>query len=208
MRDLGIKAIYVKIHHGTTANGQALLDLGRGFARDWRALGVAVLGWGWCESNTPHLEADLAVQVCRTHDLDGYIANCEDPYEFSGAWKSAVFVEAFRARAPHAPLGLSYIGDGYPHRALDFTPWVRDGAALMPQSYWATEATSLDWSVWAAQRAGLPMSRLFPTLGTSGFQSAYPAAEYAQELHDWALRSWSVWLLESTTDDYLRALPH
>jgi len=154
----------------------------------------------------PVREAELAVSLCRRYDLDGYIANAEAPYEFDGFWKSAPFVRRFRELAPRAPLALSYIGDGHPHRALDFRPWLDDGATMMPQAYWATAATSLQPSIDAADRAGIPRSRLVPTVGSSGFADPYPAGAYARELAALRPPGFNVWLLESTTDDYLRAL--
>ncbi len=177
-----------------------------GWAREWRSLGVFVCGWGWLEGD-PALEARLAVDLCRRFDLDGYIGNAEGAYEFEGAWKSEPFVNTFRALAPHAPLGLSYIGEGYPFRQLDWTPWVKAGAMFFPQCYWGTAATSPGISDAAAKRAALPMRRVNYTLGTSGFNPSYPADQYRRDL---ALLGaplrYSAWLLESTTDDYLRAL--
>ncbi len=187
-------------------NGQTLLSFREGWHKKWQALGVYVVPWGWGQDD-PAQEAVLAYSVCREYDLDGYIHNAEDAYEFGGAWKSKAFVDRFRTLAPHAPLGLSYIGEGYPYRQLDWTPWIKTGAAMMPQTYWADEATSIDLSVYPAKRAGIPLARLFPTMGTSGFpEKPYPVEAYRRELAKWALRSSSVWLLESTSDDYLRGL--
>ena len=107
--------------------------------------------------------------------------------------------------APNAPLGLSYIGDGYPYRRLDFWPWINAGAALLPQCYWATAATSIDPSLWALDRLGAPEKIVFPTLGTSSFATPYPAEFYRAELDNLG-QPYNVWLLESTSDDYLRAL--
>jgi hypothetical protein len=145
------------------------------------------------------------VNLCRRYSLAGYIANAEDPYEGSGFWKSRPFVEAFREMAPAAPLGLSYIGDGHPWRNLDFQPWLDHQAAFLPQCYWSTWATSIDPSVGAADRRGIPRDRLFPTLGTSSFTTPYPAEFYHAEMANLG-QPYSVWLLESTTDDTLRAL--
>jgi hypothetical protein len=165
---------------------------------------VAIIGWGWLEGD-PVTEAEVAVGICRAYDLDGYIANAEAPYENDGFWRSTPFVRRFRDLAPHAPLGLSYIGDGYPYRNLDFGPWIEAGAALLPQCYWSTWATSIDPSIWALQRLRAPMDIVFPTLGTSAFATPYPAEFYRAELDRYE-RPYNVWLLESTTDDYLRAL--
>jgi len=202
--NLGIGAIYPKLHHGSTANVATMRGFESGWIDAWRSRGVAVIGWGWVEGD-PETEAEIAVNICRAYDLDGYIANAEDPFENAGAWKSAPFVKRFRELAPHAPLGLSYIGDGYPYRNLDFAPWIAAGAALLPQCYWSTWATSIDPSMWAIDRLGAPHDIVFPTLGTSSFATPYPAEFYRSELDRYG-RPYSVWLLESTTDDYLRAL--
>jgi hypothetical protein len=80
------------------------------------------------------------------------------------------------------------------------------GAALLPQCYWGTSATSIQPSLDAYDRlGGVPDSIIFPTLGTSGFQSPYPAEFYEAEIHRLGNAA-NVWLLESTTDDYLRVL--
>ena len=121
-------------------------------------------------------------------------------------------MQRFRELAPRAPLGLSYIGDGYPYRDLDFAAWVDAGAALLPQCYWATWATSIDPSIWALERlerdgVKVDWEAVFPTLGTSSFETPYPAEFYHAELEaaDQLQGSFGAWLLESTTDDYLRA---
>lgn len=113
----------------------------------------------------------------------------------------------FRALAPHAPLALSYIGLGSPYRNLDWTPWLNAGAVFMPQLYWGDSAISLNGPLNSADAVPIPRSRLKPTLGSSAFTHAYPAAQYAQELVAAGLTSgFNVWLLDSTNDDYLRAL--
>lgn len=197
--------MYPKIHHASTPNSYAILDLDHGWRELWRDIGVFVVGWGWLQGD-PTIEAELAVDLCRRYDLDGYIANAESPYEFDGAWKNEVFVSRFRELAPRAPLALSYIGEGYPYRMLNFTPWVNAGAALMPQCYWGNSATTPGNSYAAALRADLPLDRLVYTLGTSAFANPYPAEQYKADLTSLEARNYNVWLLESTTDDYLRAL--
>lgn len=182
-----------------------MYDLNAGWAEEWRARGLLVIGWGWLEGD-PEAEAELAVDLCRRYDLDGYIANAEHPYEDAGMWRSRPFVDRFRARAPRAPLGLSYIGFGNPHRNFDFWPWVKAGAAFLPQCYEAHYATSINPSLWAAGNAGIPKRLIFPTLGTSSFDPVYPPDVYRAELDDHWLVGFSVWLLESTTDDALRTL--
>lgn len=204
-----MRAVYPKLHHGASFNDTAVADLYGGWAQRWQAAGAYVAGWGWLEGD-PVREAQIAVYLCRKFDLDGYIANAETAYEFDGAWKSKAFVDEFRRLAPRAPLALSFIGEGYPYRMLDFTPWVKDGAALMPQCYWSTSATSTRPSYDAAVRAGLPLDRIFWTLGTSAFETLYPAEEYRRELDAFASMGvssrFNVWLLENTLDDDLRTL--
>lgn len=163
-----------------------------------------MIGWGWLQ-DTPFAEAELAVSLCKQYGLDGYIANAEAPYEFDGFWKSAPFTQRFREKAPRAPLGLSYIGDGYPYRNLDFASWEKAGAAFLPQCYWATSATSISPAIGAIDRLGIDHDLVFPTLGTSGFQYPYPAEFYHAEMARLG-QPFNVWLLESTSDDTLRAL--
>ncbi len=204
MADFGISAVYVKIHHGDAVNQQALSDLNNGWARRWHEAGFLVLGWGWIEGDM-RTNAETAVGLCTAFDLDGYIADGEDGIEGANRWKSAPFVNRFRELAPRAPLGLSYIGDGYPYRILDFDTWIEAGAALLPQCYWTTSATSIQPSLDALDRLNAPEEIVFPTLGTSSFQTPYPAEFYHAEMAALG-QAYSVWLLESTTDDYLRTL--
>lgn len=195
--------MYPKLHHAGTPNAQAIADLDAGWAQAWRKLGFAVVGWGWLQGD-PTQEAELAVELSRRYDLDGYIANAEDAYEGAGKWRSAPFVSKFRALAPHAPLALSYIGLGVPYRDLDWKPWLDAGAVFMPQLYWGDSAISLNGPLASADQVPIPRLRIKPTLGTSGFAHPYPAAQYAQELL--LTTGFNVWLLDSTSDDYLRAL--
>ncbi len=198
--------MYPKLHHGGGLNWTAVESLAAGWGNDWKAAGFTVIGWGWLEGD-PVQEAELAVWLCRTYGLAGYIANAEAPYEGpENYWKSAAFVQRFRELAPHAPLALSYIGDGFPYRDLPFQPWIDAGAAFMPQCYWGDSATSIQPSLDAASRVPINRSLLVPTLGTSGFINPYDPGTYAAELLAAGTRGFNVWLLESTPDDTLRAL--
>lgn len=165
-----------------------------------------MVGWGWLQDD-PVREAEIAVNLSRQFGLAGYIANGEAPIEGpANYWKSAAFVQRFRELAPNAPLALSYIGYGNPHRDLTFQPWIDAGAVLMPQCYWATEATSIYPSLIAADRVPIPRRLIVPTLGTSGFATPYDPDTYRRELLETGLRGHNVWLLDSTTDDVLRAI--
>lgn len=165
-----------------------------------------MVGWGWLEGD-PSQEAELAVELSRRYDLDGYIANAENAYESAGKWKSAPFVSKFRELAPHAPLALSYIGLGVPYRNLDWAPWLNGGATFMPQLYWGDSAISLNGPLASADAVPIPRSRLKPTLGSSAFTHSYPAEQYAAELVAAGLTDgFNLWLLDSTNDDYMRAL--
>lgn len=76
----------------------------------------------------------------------------------------------------------------------------------MPQSYWADRAISVNDVLWSADNYGTPRSRVVPTIGTSTFPVQYPPETYAAELLASGVRGWNVWLLDSTSDDILRAL--
>lgn len=202
---LGIHSVYPKIHHAGAENPATISALDVGFAPQWQEAGFNVVGWGWLEGD-PVQEARLAVDICWRYGLDGYIANAEAPYEGEGNyWKSQAFVDEFTRLAPWAPLGLAYIGDGYPYRELDFAAWVNAGAALLPQCYWDGVATSIQPSIDAIDRLGVPHDIVFPILGTSAFKTPYPAEFYGVEVANLG-QPYSVWLLESTTDDVLRAI--
>ena len=197
--------MYPKLHHGSEANGAALASLNNGWAREWRDAGAFVVGWGWVEGD-PVKEAELAVGLCEAYDLDGYVADAEDPYEGAGKAKSEAFVARFRELAPRAPLGLSHIGLGVSYRDLDWAPWLDAGAVFMPQCYWSTSAISITGPLACEDAVPVPRDRVFPTLGTSAFDQPYPADQYARELAAAGVPGFNVWLLDSTTDDYLQAL--
>lgn len=149
------------------------------------------------------------MSLCKRYGLDGYIGNAEDAYEGpANYWKTPAFLDEFRRLAPNAPLGLSYIGEGQPHRDFPIWDWEDEGAALLPQCYWAAEATSIFRSLEAAIRANLNPLSLCYSLGTSSFAAQYPSWTYLDELNAVARirASFNVWLLDSTTDDYLRTL--
>lgn len=203
---MAVGAVYPKLHHGTDYNQATIAALDGGWHLAWRELGVAVVGWGWVEGD-PRAEAEIAVGLCEDYDLDGYIANAEAPYEGSdNYWKSGAFTQRFRDWAPKAPLGLSYIGFGNPQRDMLFQPWVDAGAAFLPQCYEGDASISISPALWSAANAGIPSDRIFPTLGTSSFSSLYPPATYGTELKAVGIGGYSVWLLDSTTDDTLRAI--
>ena len=76
----------------------------------------------------------------------------------------------------------------------------------MPQCYWSDTAISISGPLQSADYVPIPRARVKPTLGTSGFVHPYPAAQYAQELIGAGIDGFNTWLLDSTNDDYLRAL--
>lgn len=194
-------------------NPVALASLEAGWAEGWKSLGVYVCGWGWVEGD-PASEAELAVGLCKDYGLHGYIANAEDPYELpANFWKSAAFTERFRELAPAAPLAMSAQGHGDPWRFLDYKSWTDANAVIMPQCYtgtpgdtWATSIVDPLASLKAYDAAHGCTSFVIPTLGTSTFDHSYPAAAYRSELRAFNVPASNIWLLESTTDDYLRAL--
>lgn len=169
-----------------------------------------MIPWGFALDD-PVGEARLAVAWCRAFECDGWIVNAEDAYEGpANYWKTPAYLSEFRRLAPSAPLGLSYIGEGWPHRDFPIWDWEDEGAALLPQCYWANEATSIFRSRDAALRAGLSPTSLCYGLGTSAFTVPYPADRYVEELNavdnERTKASFNVWLLDSTSDDYLRTL--
>ncbi len=200
--------MYPKLLHASSTVTETVAAFDRGFVDAWHAAGFYVVPWGWIEGD-PEAEATLAVNLCRKYGVDGWIVDAEDPYEGpSNYWKTPSYLNAFRRLAPHAPLGCSYIGDGFPHRDFPLWDWEDEGAAMLPQCYWSTSATGIGNSLAAAKRAGLAQSSLCYTLGTSSFEFPYSAWTYVDELNSVARvkASFNVWLLESTTDDYLRTL--
>lgn len=168
---------------------------------------------GWARLvDEPLREAHLAAELIRRYRLDGFIANCEIEYEGVGYWKSEAFVNYFRELLPNFPLAISYIGYGYPYRSLDWKPWLRAGAAFMPQCYDNSapggrgRGHSVQQSLDAADRAGIPRDRIMPTVATSDMAIYYSLSEAVDTSKAAGLRGINVWTLESTPDDALRQL--
>lgn len=164
-----------------------------------------MIGWGWLQDD-PEVEADLAAKLISKWKLQGYIANAEAPYEDSGFWKSEAFCQRFRDLCPHTPLAVSPMGQGAGPRPFDYWAWMRAGAQILPQAYTNEYAISVPEVLIPTDGAGIARHRVSPVLGTSGFKNAYPPDKYVAELKAAGTKGHSVWLLESTTDDVLRAL--
>ena len=128
------------------------------------------------------------------------------PYEDGGYGRSRIFCDTFRQLAPHLPLALSYVGYGYPFRNLDFGAWAEASASFMPQCYTSRDGHSVQMSVDAADRAGIPRDSLMPTVATSDMDSYYSLDRSIEELDRAGTVGCSVWLLDSTNDDPLRTL--
>lgn len=172
---------------------------------------MSVIGWARLVDD-PVKEAQLAADLVKRYRLDGFIANCEIEYEGLGFSKSKLFVAEFRRLLPNLPLGLSYIGYGYPYRSLDWKPWLDAGAAFLPQCYDNSapggkgRGHSVQQSLDAAVRAGIPFDRIMPTVATSDMAIYYSLAEAVDTSKAKGLRGVNVWTLESTPDDWLRLL--
>lgn len=200
MRASRFAAVYPKLHHGT-----ATLPLDSAWVKAWHEAGFFVVGWGWLEAD-PVAEAQLAVGMCRSLDLDGYIGNAEVPYESANYWKSAAFVQEFRRLAPRAPLALSGIGYGYPVRELDYAAWRKAGAVFMPQCYPNWDGRSVYDCLWHADRAGWSRADVIPTLGTWQGNYGYSVETYVAQLrYAWTL-GFNVFPLPGVPDAVLTQL--
>ena len=179
---------------------------------------MLVVGWGWLEGD-PVAEAQLAVDLCRRYDLDGYIANAEVAYEgwATNAGKSRVFVQEFRRLAPRAPLAVSGLGAATAPwvRELDYWAWLDAGAVFMPQMYpnefgdvysVANCLAHADRMRDASDRPRpIPRRLVVPTLGTYSSRFPYSAAAYAEELAAAGTIGFNVFLGETASDDDYRA---
>lgn len=197
--------MYPKLHHADRPNSGSVGPLDGGWAKRWQNQGFQVIGWGWLEGD-PLVEAQLAVDMCKRYDLDGYIANAEVHYEGWNKGKSKAFVTEFRRLAPRAPLALSGLGYGYPVRDFDYQPWKDTGAVFMPQAYPNHDGISLEACIGHADRAGWDRSMVVPTLGTWQGNYGYSIPQYIRELRDAGTLGFNVFLGETMNDDGFRAL--
>lgn len=204
-REACFGAVFPKLHHAGDRNGIASQSLADGWAREWRAQGRYVVGWGWLEGD-PAAEARLAVELCHEFDLDGYIANAEVAYEGAGYSKSAVFCDEFRRHAPNAPLALSYLGFGFPYRNLDFGAWLDAGAFFIPQCYPNHDGFGVAACIAAADRAGIPRELVAPAIGTWQGNFGYDMTQYVADLDAAGTVGVSMFRGDTATNDDYRAL--
>lgn len=205
-----MRVLYVKLHEGPHLNTTAIDALKAGWGTAWAHQGFKVMGWGRLLGD-PVAEARLAHSLCRTYDLDGYIANAEVEYEGpSNFHKSREFTREFRRLAPNAPLALSGVGSAQEPwvRFLDYAAWRVAGAFFMPQVYtneWPNEY-SMDSCMAHAVRAGWDLAtQVIPTIGVYG-EHAYPVSSYIRDLITSGTWGFNVYLGESLVDDEVRLL--
>lgn len=206
-----IGAIYVKTHHGllTEKAGLDYLDKYRG---QWRELGYKVWHFGWMTTDDPVQQAELAFKLGRLGDLDGYVLNAEMPVEGTQHFPlHLAWLAAFRKLAPNAPLLLSHLGSAW-------SPWVRElpwgayyeaGAYFSPQIYPNEYGPvySFDACIQHAERAGIPMDRVIPSIGTYGdYWTDGSMNSYIAGMRTYGTRGFSMFRGDTANDDTYRLL--
>ena len=139
--------------------------VGRGAGFLWEAWPNASRVIWHVATPDPIFDADAAIAA-----LAGcFILDAEDVYEGANRGRSKVFLDLFRKAHPTIPLLLSgnaYGGEGGV-RDFDYAAWITAGASFAPQAYaQAHPELSVRNAVAHALRAGWPLHRIHPTLGT------------------------------------------
>jgi hypothetical protein len=200
LAESGYRWVAAKAAHGTSPDNLAavetLLD-----AASARGMRRAI--WVWNEGD-PVAEARFGAQLVTSLGAEAFIANPESAYEGpEGAWKSQPFVETFRSLQPDVVLGASVLGGAaipLGHelspwtRWFDVLPWLAADADFLPQAYWNMTDANLpapgsprhDYrprnAVHVWRNAGVPASRIHPTLGLWEVPSPVTAAQYLADL--------------------------
>jgi hypothetical protein len=201
LRASGFGWIAVRLHDGLSED--PLED-------DWVyrfrvASGLPVGGWGVLRTD-PEREAELADRLLAHHGLDFYIADAEAEYEFSGptgadagrSGRSARFVDAFRARRPTFPAGLSSYCRASMHD-LDWSAWRSAGFVYLPQAYVNDFGDDVAPAACAAAARGLfEASDVHPTIGVyDGQRGTIGVGRYARLLAAAGTVGFSVYLAET-----------
>ena len=174
-------------------------------ARFQRSSGLPVGGWGVLRT-APEEEAALAHALVERHGLAFYVANAEAEYGYTGPEgpdaerfeRSRRFVDAFRARLPGLPSGLSTYCRADRHD-LDWASWNRAGFVLLPQAYandFGPEATPAECVRGAT--GFFARERVHPTVGMHpGARRPLGAWRYARLLEEAGTVGFSVYLAET-----------
>jgi hypothetical protein len=148
----------------------------------------------------------LADVLVRRYGLDFYIANAEADYEYSGPDgpdgtrydRSRAFVEAFRARQPGLPAGLSSYCRADMHD-LAWGAWRDGGFVFLPQAYVNDFGADVTPAACARGAGGIfPLDAVHPTIGMHpGQRTSMAAATYAGLLDAAGTTGFSVYLAET-----------
>jgi len=160
-----------------------------------REHGLQVGAWG-AEGKNVASDVAIANYAIETWGFDFYVADAENPFEKTGAYRSGQFVRAFRQLQPTIPAGLVTLGAAKAPWVLpiDFAAWRSGGFDLLPEAYYNQyPGYRPDLTVAHAQRAGWSLDAVHPVIGV---YHHYSAAKYVPLLQGLGTRGFSVFLAD------------
>jgi hypothetical protein len=165
--DVGFRAVAVQLANAPWVSAN-MVELAK-LRDEYRNRGWSIVGWGTFGQGTdPKQDGSTAARLVREFRLDGWVANGESWAEGSNAWKSAAFVDSWRASSVGTPpLMLSCLSSvtGVWPREMDFHPWIDyPGCAISPQVYSSSQPLYTLPAMRASFRQVVPLTRVMPTL--------------------------------------------
>lgn len=137
----GFTAVGIKAHHGTDVTShEARLEAA---IAEVRKAGLKVILWGWNGDGDPVAEAEKAAAYAQF--ADGYACNYEGARDLQENW-SERWTSTYARSGVGKPLALFTLGGASIPTGQRFTPfeqpvahpiWVRRGAHLIPEAFWA-----------------------------------------------------------------------
>lgn len=134
----GFSHVLVKVADGryryNLVNG---IDLGAQLIALLRARSIQAWGWQYVYGSNANLEADLAINLVKQHNLDGFVVNAEAQFKAKGMNKVAdTYMKRLRAGLPKTKIGLSSYRYPRSHSPFPFDEFLKYCDFSMPQVYW------------------------------------------------------------------------
>lgn len=126
--------IAVKASDGTVEYNTRLMPTA---IREFRRVGLGVVGWQYCYGYYPVTEGNIAVTNIQEHGFDSWLIDAESEYEKTDALHSASrYMDILRASYPDLPIGLCSFRYPSVHQAFPWATFLSRCDFHCPQVYW------------------------------------------------------------------------
>ncbi len=113
------------------------IDLVAPLAKLLKENGIQVWGWQYLYGDDPADEARVSYQRIKELDLDGYVANAEYEFKFTGKDLAATqIMQEMRKALPNLPMALSTYRLPLYHASFPYSEFLEYCDINMPQVYW------------------------------------------------------------------------